>query len=265
MPKFTIVIATYNSAQYLRECLDSIFSQTFSDYEVVVKDGGSDDDTLLILSEYENRYAHKLVTIKGHDNGVYHAWNIALEHCHGQWVTFLGSDDYFYSNGLLEYVNQLVNSSNKDIGLFYFKNNIINECGEQKAIVGSSWRLAQKKLDKEMSIRHPGSFVLQQEISNVEGFDENYKIIGDYDLTLKLAKNTTFAFGDYISVSHRIGGLSICPSRMKDVLRETVYLHRKHNHSYLNLITKLNFKRCVLYFLTLFLSDNSILKIMGRK
>lgn len=55
MPKISVIIPVYNGEKYLKECLDSILSQTMSDIEVICINDGSTDDSLKILSEYQNK------------------------------------------------------------------------------------------------------------------------------------------------------------------------------------------------------------------
>ena len=86
----SIIIATWNSEKTLKRCLDSIIPQLTKKIELLIVDGGSIDKTNDIIDSYgENISFH----ISEPDKGVYDAWNKAITHSSGKWITFLGSDD----------------------------------------------------------------------------------------------------------------------------------------------------------------------------
>ncbi|MBR4559004.1 MAG: glycosyltransferase [Fibrobacter sp.] len=99
MPKISIVIPVYNSARYLRECLDSILSQSFSDWEVVAVDDGSSDESPAILDDYAARDARFKVIHKV-NGGVSAARNDGLDVASGEYVLFVDSDDWLSDNAL---------------------------------------------------------------------------------------------------------------------------------------------------------------------
>jgi len=74
-PRISIVIATLNAGKTLKICLESIIEQTHADKEIILMDGGSTDDTLEIVREYEQDIAY---WESSKDTGIYHAWNKAL-------------------------------------------------------------------------------------------------------------------------------------------------------------------------------------------
>ena len=91
-PRISVVMAVLNGEAGLRRALDSIVGQTYPEVEVVVMDGGSTDGSLDILRGYGARIAHWET---GRDTGVFNAWNKALDHVTGDWVCFLGADDWY--------------------------------------------------------------------------------------------------------------------------------------------------------------------------
>ncbi len=96
----SIIIPTFNSERTLSDCIGSILKQTFLNYEIVVIDGGSTDNTLVILKEYE-AIVPNLKWISEPDSGIYEAMNKGIKLANGDWLLFLGSDDLlFIENGL---------------------------------------------------------------------------------------------------------------------------------------------------------------------
>lgn len=88
-PFFSVIIPTYNRASLLKEALDSVFSQTFSDYEVIVVDDGSTDETLEILKSYGD----KIQALTQKNSGPGAARNLGAEIAKGEYLAFLDSDD----------------------------------------------------------------------------------------------------------------------------------------------------------------------------
>lgn len=99
MPFFSIVIPTYNRSQLLEETLASVFAQEFTDYEVLVADDGSKDDTPEVLS----RYAGRVRALRQENQGQGAARNLGIRHATGQYVVFLDSDDLWFPWTLTTY------------------------------------------------------------------------------------------------------------------------------------------------------------------
>src|SRR5580693_3513958 len=88
--RISIIIVTYNAAATLQVCLESIYSQSYKDLEIIVIDGQSTDGTVDILKQNTARLAYWK---SEKDEGVYDAMNKGVKHLTGQWVYFLGADD----------------------------------------------------------------------------------------------------------------------------------------------------------------------------
>ncbi|WP_332396996.1 glycosyltransferase [Vibrio metschnikovii] len=262
--KLNIIIATYNSEKTLRQCLDSILFQSYDNYNVFVKDGGSSDNTLSILDEYREKFTH-ISVVTSLDCGVYDAWNTAIEFIEEGWVTFLGSDDFFKSfDSLANIVLEIEKIQNSDMKIIYGRNFIVDDEGDTVEEVGEPWYVAKENIYKEMTIRHPGCFCHYSLLQDLNGFDGSFKIIGDYDFILRAIKISQVHFYDFSAVCHRVGGLSISPSRCMQVIRETYRLRKKHGLKPCLYMDSLFFKRLVLYLLSKILSDTNVLLLIRR-
>lgn len=118
---FSIIIPAYNAEAYLSRCLDSIFSQEFEDYEVIVINDGSTDRTEAILKEYASHHPNLQVITQG-NHGMATARNCGLEVAQGEYVLFVDSDDQITEGALKTLANQL---SGEDI--IEFGSCILNE------------------------------------------------------------------------------------------------------------------------------------------
>ena len=99
--KISIITATFNSGRTVGDTLESVLGQDYGDYELIIKDGGSKDDTLDICRSYEERFAGRMRIIEGVDGGLYDAMNQGIAAASGEVVGILNSDDYFTSNDIL--------------------------------------------------------------------------------------------------------------------------------------------------------------------
>lgn len=102
-PKFSIIIPVYNVASYLRDCLDSVLAQKYTDWEAICVDDGSTDGSGAILDEYAARDSRFRV-IHQANTGVSTARNAALNIVCGEWISFVDSDDWLKDNYLEEFV-----------------------------------------------------------------------------------------------------------------------------------------------------------------
>lgn len=101
-PKISIIVPVYNVEKYLRRCLDSIVTQTFTDWECICVDDGSPDNSGEILDEYAVK--DKLFVIIHKENGgVSSARNAGFDTARGEWISFVDSDDWI-ERDCFEYV-----------------------------------------------------------------------------------------------------------------------------------------------------------------
>lgn len=110
MIKISIIIATYNTAQYIEECLLSIISQTLQPIEVIVIDDGSTDETELILKKYKEKYPYLRVLYQ-ENYGQAVAINRALEYVRGEYIAFMDPDDKYPCDDCLERLYYAAKSS----------------------------------------------------------------------------------------------------------------------------------------------------------
>ena len=112
--KISVVTVTYNSGEKLKMTIDSVLSQSFTDFEIIVKDGLSNDNSLDLIP--------KDVRIKVYsckDVGIYDAMNQAIEHISGEYVLFLNCGDVLHNIHVFEKVNTFIESDQKPKKLYY--------------------------------------------------------------------------------------------------------------------------------------------------
>lgn len=95
----SIIIPVYNVEKYIRKCLDSVLDQTYTNWECILVDDGSPDNTGKICDEYADK-DKRFKVIHKENEGVSIARNVGLDRVYGEWITFVDSDDYLLGNAL---------------------------------------------------------------------------------------------------------------------------------------------------------------------
>ncbi len=103
MPKYSIIIPVYNVEKYIKKCLDSVFSQTDKDFEVIVVNDGTKDNSMDIVKKYDV----KIINQK--NQGLSAARNLGFEVAKGDYLWFVDSDDWLRDNSLAEVIEYIIN------------------------------------------------------------------------------------------------------------------------------------------------------------
>jgi hypothetical protein len=153
------------------------------------------------------------------------AWNKALDHAGGEWICFLGADDYFWRSDVLErMVPHLEAASAQEVRVVYGQVAFVNSKGEILQTMGQPWEKIRKRFRQEMAIPHAGVMHHRGLFAAHGRFDESFRILGDYDLLLRELKSRRARFVPGVVVAGmQIGGLSSASSlqlvHLKEVAR----------------------------------------------
>ena len=96
--KFSIIVPVYNVEKYLEKCLESILNQTFKDFEAIIVNDGSTDNSQEIIDKYVNKDQKIFKSFKKENGGLSDARNFGIERAKGEYIVFLDSDDYIDEN-----------------------------------------------------------------------------------------------------------------------------------------------------------------------
>lgn len=202
MPLFSIIIPTYKSEATIKNCLNSIISQSFGDWEIVLQDGISDDKTIEYVKEFSD---DRIRFYSEKDLGVYDAMNKAIKKTNGTWIYFLGSDDYLYDNEVLNNVFRRI--QNVDTRIVYGNVLINGDCEWAKDGSFYDGVFSLRKI-LQKNICHQSMFFKKSIFHDYGYFNTSYKIESDWDYNLKLySKESFFYIPETISVFNT-GGLS---------------------------------------------------------
>lgn len=116
-PFFSVIVPVYNVYDYLPECLDSLLNQTFSDFEIIIVDDCSTDNSVALAKQYVQRYPDRILLIEHTVNkGLGGARNSGIEAASGQYLEFMDSDDYLKSHTLETLYNRICQTGADIVG-----------------------------------------------------------------------------------------------------------------------------------------------------
>ncbi|MFJ1472963.1 glycosyltransferase family 2 protein [Capnocytophaga cynodegmi] len=115
--KFSIIIPVYNVEKYLPECVNSVLSQDFLDYEVILVNDGSTDNSGNICNEYAKKHSN-IKVIHKENGGLSDARNFGIKKAKGEYLMFLDSDDFWKGTNILSDLSQIIERENTDLILF---------------------------------------------------------------------------------------------------------------------------------------------------
>ena len=217
-PSFSVIVAVYNNVQSLQRCIDSFVSQSYRNNELIIIDGQSTDGTVDIIRNNSTQIAYWESEA---DRGIYHAFNKGLAHATGEWIIFLGSDDYFWNGDVLNDVAQKLVLINSSVRLVYGRVAIVSAKNEVLQIVNKSWEDSKYKFLQLCNINHQGVFHHSSIFQEIGLFDESFRVAGDYELLLRELKNNDAYFLDENIISYmQIGGTSTSPENYIKVYKE---------------------------------------------
>lgn len=211
----SIIVATYNSSSTLRDALNSVKTQTFQDWECIIVDGASKDDTIKIVNEFEEkdfRFRH----ISEPDKGIYDAFNKGWKMAKGEWIYYLGSDDKVSTDGL----KKLVDMAN-GFDIVYGDMDYKTEYNVKRK--GS---ISINRLVGNMP-SHQSMIMRRTLIEKLNGFDmEEFRICADFDLFQRALRNgaKVYHVPETIACFNCMGA----SSGIGNYLKECYYIKRKY-------------------------------------
>jgi len=235
MPKVSVIIPTYNYGRFLSSAIESVMKQTYRDYEIIVIDDGSTDDT----KEVMEKYCGTIRYIYQSNKGVSTARNKGIGIAKGQYIAFLDADDYWLPEKLDKSIKFLENNNFDWICTSRFKITENGECPERKIAARSgiyepkSFKLSNLEIalfNPEYSIAITSTVLIRRTCFNKAGlFDTSFRIGEDIDLWLRL-KEAGFN-GGYLDDALTVGRghiTSLTRNGFADNLNESIKVARKH-------------------------------------
>ena len=210
MPHLSILLQTYNQAPYLAASIESILTQTHQDFELLVVDDCSTDDTPSVLRQYQDR--GRVTVIRNQQNlGQHRSTNLHMEKLHGEFILFASGDDIYYPR-FLELTSRTL-AAHPQAGIVHVNGHVIDQGGTQRGLLSEERSLsveARQLLSTECVLQgnkllplllrqpliptHSGCVVRRGSIEKAGPFDESLPQAGDWDMWLRIALHDDIAY-----------------------------------------------------------------------
>lgn len=188
-PQISVVMAVYNGGEFIKDSIESILQQTFDDFEFIIINDGSTDDSGDILGEYSRR-DQRIQLVHQANSGLAKALNRGIGMARGKYITRQDCDDISYPQRLARQFEFLENNRTLSVCFAWTKiiDESLNEIGEFTYSIKPS--KIHRTLIKGKNIYAHGSVMARkQDIINISGYDEQMVIGQDYELWLRLIRN----------------------------------------------------------------------------
>lgn len=180
IPFFSIVIATYNYGRFLEDAIISVLKQSCQDFELIIVDGGSKDNTIDIIKKYENRIVW---WVSEPDKGQSDAFNKGFRHSQGRFLTWLNADDVYFPEALQSVKEKLLSHPEAK----WATGNFIRFRESDKSIIEAQWGPhflpnCLQTFDSPLSVFGPTTFWSR----------EVYQTVGELDLNCHYGMDTEY-------------------------------------------------------------------------
>ena len=216
--KVSIISVSLNNESTIKQTIESVYQQTFRYLEYIIVDGGSTDGTLTIIKEYAKKFSGRLKWISEKDKGISDAFNKGIYLSTGDFLYFLGADDYLLSDDSIQKVMKEADPE-KDM-LICGRIRRVNKDGKNVLWTAPrSLKFNKASLLFRMSLPHQGLFTNKRFFDLWGKFDLNNKYCMDYELLLRAYKDLPeVKIKDIEIAAWRAGGIG--KDRILDVLKE---------------------------------------------
>jgi len=217
-PLISVVIPVLNAGSTLRRAIDSVLHQDYPGRELIIIDGGSTDGS----AEMVRAYASSLSYWESQaDRGLYHAFNKALAKTRGEWIYFLGADDYLWEPQVLTRMAPHLERAYPPHRIVYGRLHFMSERGEVLEVLGRPWNEFRRRFLQGFMLPHQAVFHHRSLFTVHGAFDESFRTSGDYEMLLRELKTEAPLFVPEVVVAgYQFGGGSSAPRNALVVVKE---------------------------------------------
>ncbi len=182
MIKLSIITINYNNAEGLRKTIESVLAQTYTDIEYVIVDGGSSDESVDVIREYESSLASRLKWVSERDSGIYNAMNKGIRMATGEYIQILNSGDKLFdanvTQRMIERLDQINSQNENPIGILYSNMIKVNAAG--KVVGKSGYTEYSLRQFYSSTLNHDCAYIRADLFEEYGLYDENLKIVSDW-------------------------------------------------------------------------------------
>ena len=219
-PQITVALPVYNGEQYIAVAIESVLGQTFSDFELLILDNCSTDNTLNVIKTFDDPRIRLIVNTK--NLGMIGNWNLAVSLATGNYIKILSHDDLLAPNCLAQQINGFLTHQDQNIGIVTCKKRIINETGVTVmpgfGIFGLTKIInGRRAINKTIRagrniIGEPSVVLLDMALLRASGNFEQPQFTPDIKMWFKMLKTSNLLFLNKNLASYRISSTSTSTS-----------------------------------------------------
>ena len=232
--KISIITVCFNSQDTIRDTIESVLSQSYSNIEYIIVDGASRDGTMSIVEEYRERIS---TIISEPDKGIYDAMNKGIALATGDVVGILNSDDFYENENIVKFVADQFNAVPESDLVFGDIVFVRPENLSRVVRYYSSGHFQSWKLRFGWMPPHPATFIRRSIYEKFGLYSLNYKISADYEMFVRLLMVYGLKFSKLskVLVRMRAGGVSTSGFRSRLILNKEIVMACRDNGIYTNL------------------------------
>jgi len=241
--KVSIITVSFNSAKTIAETIESVLSQDFPQIEYIIVDGGSQDGTVEIIKQYQDRIDH---WVSEKDFGMYDAMNKGIALATGDVIGILNSDDVYMNTHVVTELMELMQAKRAQV--VFADLILVDQDHPQKVLrYYDSGHFHPNKFKYGWMPAHPTVFVRRELYEAVGKFSTSYQIAADYEMLIRILaiQRARYAYLPKPIVRMRFGGASTAGLSRNWILNQEIVRACKENGIYSNmamLLLKLPFK-----------------------
>ena len=201
-PLVSVIMNCHNGGKFLEHSVNSIISQTYKNWELIFWDNDSKDDSKKIITKFPDKRIKYFKSKKF--NRLYKSRNLAIQNAKGDFISFLDTDDLWQKDKLEKQINFF--SKNKDYEIVYSNYNIYDE-SKKKRFIKFKKVLPSGMVFKQLLRNYTVGIVticLRSNLFKDNSFNDNFDIIGDFDLFLKFSENKKIGYMHDILAEYRL-------------------------------------------------------------
>jgi len=220
--KISIITVAFNSAKTIRDTIESVLAQTYTQIEYIIVDGKSNDGTVEIIKEYEPKFNGRLSWVSEKDNGLYDAMNKGIQMATGEIVGIINSDDFYHRNDAIETIAKAFEDD--ELQATFADVRYVRPENLNKTIrYYSSKNFAPWRFRFGFMPAHPTFFTYKKYYDEFGYYRIDYKIAADYELLIRFlyTQKLNYKYLHIDMLKMRVGGIS--------TVSLSSYLHNKEN------------------------------------
>lgn len=183
--KISIITVTFNSGATVKDTIESVLRQEYDNYEYLVIDGGSKDNTVNIIREYEPKFGGRMKWVSEKDKGMYDGINKGIRMATGDVVGIINSDDFYHRTDIFDIINKAF-EENKDVQAIYGDVRFVHPDNLEKTVryySSKHWRPWRFRFG--FMPAHPTFFTYKENFEKYGYYQYDYHIAADYELLIR--------------------------------------------------------------------------------